>query len=74
MLFAGVSVLLIWWLPASEVTIVALSCFFSGFTIIGWNALDVIEVEYFDTEVRYVYLMYQYMQLKCMHTCTHMHA
>jgi VNT family MFS transporter (synaptic vesicle glycoprotein 2) len=52
MILAGLSVFLIWFLPASEGIVVGLSCLFSGFTIIGWNSLDVIEVEYFNTEVR----------------------
>ena len=65
MIISGIGVLLIWWLPAVESITVILSCVFSGFSIIGWNALDVLSVEYFPTHLRYVYTHFQ-----AMHVCT----
>lgn len=53
MIISGIGVLLIWLLPPVEYITVLLSCIFSGFAIIGWNALDVLSIEYFPTHLRY---------------------
>ena len=56
MIISGIGVLLIWVLPSVDYITVLLSCIFSGFSIIGWNALDVLSVELFPTHLRYTLL------------------
>ena len=56
MVLSGVSVFLIWWLPATEHIFLALSCLFGGISVVGWNGLNVLEVVHFATDVRYVYV------------------
>ena len=42
MVVSGLSTFLIWWVPKRENTIVVLSAIFSGVSVAGWNALDVL--------------------------------
>ena len=42
MIVSGLSTFLIWWVPKKESTIVILSAIFSGVSVAGWNALDVL--------------------------------
>ena len=42
LVLSGLSTFLIWWVPKKESTIVILSAIFSGVSVAGWNALDVL--------------------------------
>ena len=42
MIVSGLSTFLIWWVPKRESIVVVLSAIFSGVSVAGWNALDVL--------------------------------
>lgn len=52
MTLSGISVFFVW-LVTSKVEMVVMSCIFSGLSVAGWNALDVISMEQYPTHLRY---------------------
>lgn len=51
MLVSGMSVFFIWLLKTQRDSII-MSCIFGGVSVIGWNTLDVLNVELFPTHLR----------------------
>ena len=58
MAVASLSVFFFWFIPANETSVVAMTTLFSGFSIVGWNALDYIIVEGFPTKIRSANIIY----------------
>ena len=52
MVLSGLSVFFIAMLDNSTQTLI-FSCVFGGITVIGWDALDVVQVELYPTEIRW---------------------
>ena len=54
MVVSALSTFAIWAVPKKASIIVILSCVFTGFSTIGWIALDVIVPDLFAVHLRYV--------------------
>ena len=52
MVVSALSTFLIWGVPKSANNVVVLSCIFTGFSTVGWNALSVIVPELFPVHLR----------------------
>lgn len=53
MVVSALCTFLIWVVPPQERIVVILSCLFSGVSVAGWNALDVLGVSLFPVQLRY---------------------
>ena len=70
MVVSALSTFAIWAVPKKASIIVVLSCIFTGFSTIGWIALDVIVPDLFAVHLRYVQINSLYIILFIFHRST----
>lgn len=62
MILSGISCFFLWF-GTSESMMIGMLCLYNGLTISAWNSLDVITVELYPTDRRYVLIF-----LLCLHS------
>lgn len=66
MILSGISCFFLWF-GTSEAMMIGMLCLYNGLSISAWNSLDVVTVELFPTDRRYVWdwNTYAYSTLTC---------